>query len=35
MVEILTQFIVTIISGCIVATFTQWLRSRNDKKRRR
>ncbi|MCY1573145.1 type I toxin-antitoxin system Fst family toxin [Staphylococcus pettenkoferi] len=24
---------VTIISGCIIAIFTQWLRNRNDRKK--
>ncbi|CAM3120960.1 type I toxin-antitoxin system Fst family toxin [Staphylococcus argensis] len=31
MIEQLIQFTTTILSGCIIALFTQWLRERNDK----
>ncbi|MCI2773773.1 type I toxin-antitoxin system Fst family toxin [Staphylococcus petrasii] len=29
--EILVHIITTVISGCIIALFTHWLRNRNDK----
>ncbi|MCJ1657033.1 type I toxin-antitoxin system Fst family toxin [Staphylococcus sp. NRL 16/872] len=31
MLEILVHIITTVISGCIIALFTHWLRDRNDK----
>ena len=31
MLEILVHITTTVISGCIVALFTHWLRNRNDK----
>ncbi|MGY0411772.1 type I toxin-antitoxin system Fst family toxin [Staphylococcus xylosus] len=31
MLEILVQITITIISGCIIALFTHWLRKRDDK----
>ncbi|CAM3121047.1 MULTISPECIES: type I toxin-antitoxin system Fst family toxin [Staphylococcus] len=33
MIELIIQTSVTIISGCIIAIFTQWLRNRNDRKK--
>ncbi|HDH6533892.1 TPA: type I toxin-antitoxin system Fst family toxin [Staphylococcus aureus] len=35
MIEVLIHIITTVISGCIIALFTQWLRKRNNKKNRR
>ncbi|MCE3022776.1 type I toxin-antitoxin system Fst family toxin [Staphylococcus pasteuri] len=29
--EVFVHIIATVISGCIVALFTHWLRKRNDK----
>ncbi|MBF0813720.1 type I toxin-antitoxin system Fst family toxin [Staphylococcus sp. KG4-3] len=31
MLEILVQITITVISGCIIALFTHWLRKRDDK----
>ena len=31
--DIFVHIITTVISGCIVALFTHWLRQRNDKHR--
>ncbi|WP_154829369.1 type I toxin-antitoxin system Fst family toxin [Staphylococcus argenteus] len=31
MFDILVHIMTTVISGCLVALFTQWLRHRNDK----
>ncbi|MCY1569674.1 type I toxin-antitoxin system Fst family toxin [Staphylococcus pettenkoferi] len=33
MIELVIQVTTTIISGCIVAIFAQWLRNRNDRKK--
>ena len=33
MVEALVHITTTVISGCIVALFTYWLRTRNNKKK--
>ncbi len=33
MVEALVHITTTVISGCIVALFTHWLRTRNNKKK--
>ncbi|HGN7262208.1 MULTISPECIES: type I toxin-antitoxin system Fst family toxin [Staphylococcus] len=33
MVEVLVHITTTVISGCIIALFTQWLRTRNNKKK--
>ncbi|MBI5972872.1 type I toxin-antitoxin system Fst family toxin [Staphylococcus caledonicus] len=33
MVEALVHIITTVISGCVVTLFTQWLRTRNNKKK--
>ncbi|UEX90304.1 type I toxin-antitoxin system Fst family toxin [Staphylococcus ratti] len=33
MLEILVHITATIISGCIVALFTHWLRTRDNKKK--
>ncbi|MCY1573144.1 type I toxin-antitoxin system Fst family toxin [Staphylococcus pettenkoferi] len=32
MTEVVYQIVASIISGCIIAMFTQWLRHRNEKK---
>ncbi|MEX2948407.1 type I toxin-antitoxin system Fst family toxin [Staphylococcus warneri] len=32
MSDVIIHLTTTIISGCIVAIFTHWLRNRNDKK---
>ncbi|HBI1048654.1 TPA: type I toxin-antitoxin system Fst family toxin [Staphylococcus aureus] len=31
MLEILVDIMTTVISGCIIALFTHWLRKRNEK----
>ncbi|MEK4862761.1 type I toxin-antitoxin system Fst family toxin [Staphylococcus sp. FSL W8-0774] len=31
MFDTFVQFTITVISGCIIALFTEWLRHRNDK----
>ncbi|WP_339037068.1 type I toxin-antitoxin system Fst family toxin [Mammaliicoccus sciuri] len=31
MLEILVQVMITVISGCIIAVFTHWLRNRDNK----
>ncbi|HCN60804.1 type I toxin-antitoxin system Fst family toxin [Staphylococcus gallinarum] len=31
MLEILVQITIAVISGCIIALFTHWLRKRDDK----
>ncbi|MCY1575044.1 MULTISPECIES: type I toxin-antitoxin system Fst family toxin [Staphylococcus] len=31
MLEIFVHIMTTVISGCIIALFTHWLRNRNDK----
>ncbi|TGE12901.1 type I toxin-antitoxin system Fst family toxin [Staphylococcus petrasii] len=31
MLEILVHIMTIVISGCIIASFTHWLRNRNDK----
>ncbi|MDU9418617.1 type I toxin-antitoxin system Fst family toxin [Staphylococcus lloydii] len=31
MLEILVHITITVISGCIIALFTHWLRKRDDK----
>lgn len=33
MIEALVHITTTVISGCIVALFTHWLRTRNNKKK--
>ncbi|HER6579549.1 type I toxin-antitoxin system Fst family toxin (plasmid) [Staphylococcus pasteuri] len=33
MFDILVHIMTTVISGCIVALFTHWLRTRNNKKK--
>ncbi|MCO4356198.1 type I toxin-antitoxin system Fst family toxin [Staphylococcus agnetis] len=33
MVEVLGHITTTVISGCIIAIFTQWLLTRNNKKK--
>ncbi|WP_160143396.1 type I toxin-antitoxin system Fst family toxin [Staphylococcus schweitzeri] len=35
MIDIFVNLITTVTSGCIVAVFTHWLRTRNNKKNRR